>query len=432
MALPLRLALVLPLLAAAPRQDAYLGVIFDASDRPTVAEVVPGSPAERAGLQPGDVLLAIDGTTMPNVPAFAEAIRKYSAGDRIKLAVRRNGQLTEIPVTLGKRFDEAEKPKPAMGDAPAKTKPAETKPPEAKAPETKGPDKQAPQDREEKRSTPPAAPGGGRPFLGVSVEETGTKLVVRAVLGGSPAERAGAAVLDEVEALGATTVRSLDQLDAALRALPPRAKTTLVVMRSGTRTELPLTIGWVDDKDGDGHKEPAKEVPKQPAPASGHKLPPAGSQHIDHPRLAEVLAEAKKRHCHALVICGAAWSASSQAQRRSLGNESLAPVLANFAQTWVDVDVDGQLADLLQTRELPTLVVLDVGGHVLAKKDGYLAPDLLANWLGTLAKAPAPAPQGPNSGLDAHDADLVALRAEVANLRAEVERLRAELGKLKK
>ncbi|MDX2101163.1 MAG: RIP metalloprotease RseP [Alphaproteobacteria bacterium] len=67
---------------------------------PTVNTVRPGSAAEAAGLQPGDVVQAIDGT---RIHRFEEMQRIISLrpGERLTLSVERGGQTLNVPVTVG-------------------------------------------------------------------------------------------------------------------------------------------------------------------------------------------------------------------------------------------------------------------------------------------------------------------------------------------
>ena len=53
-----------------PEQEGMLGIEMDlASTRPTIANVLPDTGAEAAGLRVGDVILSIDGVAVRN-PAF--------------------------------------------------------------------------------------------------------------------------------------------------------------------------------------------------------------------------------------------------------------------------------------------------------------------------------------------------------------------------
>ena len=63
--------------------------------------IVPDGPAEQAGLQPGDVILAIDGTAVGDSSELIVAIRSRQPGDTVRLTVRRGDDEREVTVTLG-------------------------------------------------------------------------------------------------------------------------------------------------------------------------------------------------------------------------------------------------------------------------------------------------------------------------------------------
>jgi len=63
--------------------------------------LVPGGPAEEAGLEPGDVILALDGTPVEGSSELIVAIRSKRPGDTVTLTVRRDGAEQDIEVTLG-------------------------------------------------------------------------------------------------------------------------------------------------------------------------------------------------------------------------------------------------------------------------------------------------------------------------------------------
>lgn len=79
-----------------------IGITF-ASDPdkepPKVGDVLPGSPAERAGLKPGDVIEAIDGTPVATDKEAREAILSGAPGAARTLTVRRGETTEDLSVT---------------------------------------------------------------------------------------------------------------------------------------------------------------------------------------------------------------------------------------------------------------------------------------------------------------------------------------------
>ncbi len=57
-----------------------------------VAAVGPGTPAAGAGLRPGDVITAVDGTTIGSAGELRSVITRHKPGDKIKLTWRPSGQ----------------------------------------------------------------------------------------------------------------------------------------------------------------------------------------------------------------------------------------------------------------------------------------------------------------------------------------------------
>jgi putative serine protease PepD len=66
-----------------------------------VQEVTPSGPADQAGLQPGDLITAVDGMVVADSTQLIVTIRAKAPGDTVNLTVERGGQSTEIPMTLG-------------------------------------------------------------------------------------------------------------------------------------------------------------------------------------------------------------------------------------------------------------------------------------------------------------------------------------------
>jgi serine protease Do len=63
--------------------------------------VFPGSPAEVAGIQDGDVIVAIEGEQITTEADLSALMLRHAPGDTVTLRVMRGSSVTEIDVTLG-------------------------------------------------------------------------------------------------------------------------------------------------------------------------------------------------------------------------------------------------------------------------------------------------------------------------------------------
>src|SRR5205085_11396557 len=79
-----------------------VGVFPDAT--PVVASLIKGDVAEKAGLKPGDLLLAVNGEQMTQPSQLTEAISR-NAEKPTDILIKRNGQEMHINVTPQKRGD---------------------------------------------------------------------------------------------------------------------------------------------------------------------------------------------------------------------------------------------------------------------------------------------------------------------------------------
>lgn len=65
-----------------------------------VAGVAAGSPAEEAGLVPGDVIVAVNGTPVSNTVELRQLVKAFKAGQRIHLQVVRGATTMSVTVTV--------------------------------------------------------------------------------------------------------------------------------------------------------------------------------------------------------------------------------------------------------------------------------------------------------------------------------------------
>jgi len=169
-------------------------------DRPRgalVAQVEKGSPAEKAGLKPGDVLLGVNGKAIERSAQIPPLVAAVKPGDKATLSVWRDGKKQDLAVTVG-RLD---------ADKTA----------EAASP------------RNEKADT-------GK--LGLAVRPSKEGLVVEQVSG--PAERAGIQAGDVVTAVNGKPVKSVEEL----RAVADKAKgaVAILVRRGETTIFVPVEV----------------------------------------------------------------------------------------------------------------------------------------------------------------------------------------------
>ena len=77
-----------------------LGLSVDAGAY--VASVAPGGPAEHAGIQAGDVIVAFDGSKITSATQLGDLIRSHHPGDQVEVdVVHRDGGPQTYTVTLG-------------------------------------------------------------------------------------------------------------------------------------------------------------------------------------------------------------------------------------------------------------------------------------------------------------------------------------------
>lgn len=84
-------------------QTPIIGVQLDTSFQGPggeISEVTPGSPADTAGLQSGDVITKVDDVILADPTALIVSIRANAPGDTIELTVLRNGETLTVPLTL--------------------------------------------------------------------------------------------------------------------------------------------------------------------------------------------------------------------------------------------------------------------------------------------------------------------------------------------
>jgi serine protease DegQ len=75
-----------------------------------IAGVLKGGPADKAGMRPGDILMAVDGKPVADTTDMLNLIAQLTPGSKSKMTVRRKNQESTLDVIVGKR------PKPRRED----------------------------------------------------------------------------------------------------------------------------------------------------------------------------------------------------------------------------------------------------------------------------------------------------------------------------
>lgn len=109
----------------------YLGIVLQPIDQDLaeafqlkkvqgilIAEVAQDSPAQQAGLKPGDVISSYQGKKVESLGSFRSFVSLMSPGTSLNLQVLREGRVVELPVVVGEHPDN----QPTVPSAPVGTK----------------------------------------------------------------------------------------------------------------------------------------------------------------------------------------------------------------------------------------------------------------------------------------------------------------------
>lgn len=199
--------------------DLLLGVgVVEAGGTLTVATVVPASPAERGGLDAGDVITAVDGTSVASAAELRAAVERVAPGTTYALTIRRAGAVETVAIMREAAPDGAPWRSELLKSLALGMMLADR---------PGGPD------------LPPS-------LLGELVEETPDGLRVFAVVPGSPADRAGLRPGDLLVAIDGHELSTLDDMRRATPSLLRASRGIEVTLeRDGERVTLrvPLAPG---------------------------------------------------------------------------------------------------------------------------------------------------------------------------------------------
>ncbi|MDA7641519.1 Do family serine endopeptidase [Candidatus Marinimicrobia bacterium] len=84
-------------------EDLYETMDLESRKGTIVSDIVEGSPAEKSGLESGDVIIAFEGKEITNGAALKNLVSSANPGQKIKLTISRDGKVQDIDVVLEER-----------------------------------------------------------------------------------------------------------------------------------------------------------------------------------------------------------------------------------------------------------------------------------------------------------------------------------------
>jgi serine protease Do len=200
-----------------------------------VTQLIPGGPAEKAGLKVNDVILEFGGEQVQNQEQLGRLVRESAPGRQVKVDVWRNGAMQTVTVTIESRREISVEDPWGRGVWSELPPPGVNWPPAV--------------------PMPPVAPFPTivqSPVLGVECEPLGDEqqfaeffgvkdgLLVKMVSSGSPAARAGIKAGDVIVKVDETRVGTMRELTGALRVASQKSSFQLTVVRN--KKEQQITV----------------------------------------------------------------------------------------------------------------------------------------------------------------------------------------------
>ncbi len=219
-----------------------------------VTSVAEESPAAKAGLKAGDVVLEFNGQPVEGGEELSRLVRETPVGRQVRLGVWRNGAMQNIPITIAAR-----QPQSFGYNGPwTMTGP--------NGQQMQFPNQMPEFNTPELRQLPdfpgfPMIPAGS-PMLGIMGEALGQEkqladyfgvedgVLVKAVSRDSMAEKAGIKAGDVIVKIDDTKVATSRDITMALRAARNKKTVTVMVMRN--KKEMPITVTLENPSGGMG------------------------------------------------------------------------------------------------------------------------------------------------------------------------------------
>lgn len=224
------------LLAANPVQaGGWLGITIEPPQGVQVAEIIKDSPADKIGLEKGDIIHQVDGTVILSLGHFMQIIATSPAGHETTLTLLRKGKDITLKVTLE---DSEKHPSVSQGDLqhPRNTNPYANGFPHRYRPHNNSADRffRTYDNPEQNYALAPPSPSA---WLGVAPGPATDGVMVIGVAPNSPAEQAGLRSGDTIFAINRMPVTTPNALVQAIAPLQPGDLVEISFKRDG-RTQM--------------------------------------------------------------------------------------------------------------------------------------------------------------------------------------------------
>lgn len=203
-----------------------------------VQSVQPKSPAAKAGLQPGDVVVGVNGKPVETSAQLTRTVSSVLPGGKLTLSVLRGNEKKDLQATVAQRPDE---------EALAR---GETNPDDGEGGDGKGTGSKGSEEKLGVRVAPLTAELARE--LRVSSDQG---VVVVGVTPDGPAASAGIRRNDVILEVNRQAVTKVDQIAGMIGKLKPGQVAVLRVLRGEQAMYLPVKLGGAPkDKSGEGKK----------------------------------------------------------------------------------------------------------------------------------------------------------------------------------
>jgi len=200
-----------------------------------ISRIEENSPAAKAGLKVGDVVLEYNGQRVEGMEQFGRFVRETPVGREVKLLISRDGNQTTVPVTIAARKDSLRNGELFGGTLPGNMQEFHFNMPEVTVP---------------MHDLQQMLQDGHTAVLGVEAESLSPQLaeffgvkegvLVRSVVKDSAAEKAGIKAGDVITKVEQEKITSASELSMAIRSA--RSKTTFPVQIFRDRHEMTVNV----------------------------------------------------------------------------------------------------------------------------------------------------------------------------------------------